>query len=68
MLPTENYLKDKHYYYHIQYLKQRWKDMKNITFKNIPDELYFKAVELKGKIHAKNWQEFLEKVIEELGG
>jgi hypothetical protein len=41
--------------------------MKNITFKNIPDELYFKAVELKGKLHAKNWQEFLEKVIKRLG-
>ncbi len=40
--------------------------MKNITFKNIPDGLYFKAVELKGKLHAKNWQEFLEKVIEKL--
>lgn len=38
--------------------------MKNITFKNIPDELYFKAIEAKGKLHAKNWQEFLEKLID----
>ncbi|MEA1994018.1 MAG: hypothetical protein U9N35_06475 [Euryarchaeota archaeon] len=40
--------------------------MKNITFKNIPDELYFKAVELKGKLRAKNWQEFLEKVVKRM--
>ena len=40
--------------------------MKKITFKNIPDELYFKAIEVKGKLHAKNWQEFLEKLIVEL--
>ncbi|MHC1604610.1 MAG: hypothetical protein ACXQTP_01375 [Candidatus Methanofastidiosia archaeon] len=40
--------------------------MKNITFKNIPDELYFKAIEVKGKIHARNWQDFLEKLIEEM--
>ena len=40
--------------------------MKNITFKNIPDELYFKAIEIKGKLRARNWQEFLEKLIEEM--
>jgi len=40
--------------------------MKNITFKNIPDELYFKAIEAKGKLHARNWQEFLEKLIDNM--
>ncbi|MBU7032376.1 MAG: hypothetical protein HXS53_07575 [Theionarchaea archaeon] len=37
--------------------------MKNITFKNIPDNLYFKVVEWKGKLRCATWQDFLEKVI-----
>lgn len=37
--------------------------MKNITFKNIPDDLYYKVVEWKGKLHCSTWQDFLEKVI-----
>jgi len=40
------------------------KPMKNITFKNIPDDLYYKVVEWKGKLHSQTWQEFLEKTIE----
>lgn len=37
--------------------------MKNITFKNIPDNLYYKVVEWKGKLRCATWQDFLEKVI-----
>jgi hypothetical protein len=37
--------------------------MKNITFKNIPDNLYYKVVEWKGKRRCATWQDFLEKVI-----
>ncbi len=37
--------------------------MKNITFKNIPDDLYYKVVEWKGKLRCATWQDFLEKVI-----
>lgn len=37
-------------------------NMKNITFKEIPDELYYKTVELKGRLQCRNWEVFLEKV------
>ena len=37
--------------------------MKNITFKNIPDNLYYKVVEWKGRLRCATWQDFLEKVI-----
>jgi len=37
-------------------------NMKTITFKYIPDELYYKVIELKGRLHCKKWQTFLEKV------
>lgn len=37
-------------------------EKKNITFKEIPSELYYKTVELKGRLRCKNWEVFLEKV------
>ncbi|KYC49288.1 MAG: hypothetical protein AMQ74_01441 [Candidatus Methanofastidiosum methylothiophilum] len=37
--------------------------MKSITIKGIPDDLYFKLIELKGKMKAENWEDFLEKMV-----
>ena len=38
------------------------KKRKNITFKSISPELYYRALALKGKLHCRDWQTFLEKV------
>jgi len=38
--------------------------MKNLTFKDIPEDLFYRALEQKRKLHANNWQEFLEKVLD----
>jgi len=37
--------------------------MKNITVKGIPDDLYFKLIEWKGRMKAENWEIFLEKMV-----
>jgi hypothetical protein len=37
---------------------------KNINIRDIPEPIYYKTIELKGKLKAKNWVAFLEKVIE----
>ncbi|MDX9799592.1 MAG: hypothetical protein WDA59_02170 [Methanofastidiosum sp.] len=37
--------------------------MKSITIKGIPDDLYFKLIEWKGKKKAENWKDFLEKMV-----
>jgi hypothetical protein len=39
---------------------------KNINIRDIPEQTYYKTIELKGKLKAKNWVTFLEKVIEAL--
>ena len=39
--------------------------MKSITIPNITDELYYKVLELKAKLKAKDWQDFLTKITEE---
>ncbi len=37
--------------------------MKNIFIQKVPEDLYFKLIEWKGRIKANNWVDFLEKVI-----
>ena len=36
--------------------------LKNINIRDIPEELYYDIVELKGKLRAKNWADFLRHV------
>jgi len=40
--------------------------MKNIQFRGLSDDLYYKLVELKGRLKARTWNEFLAKVVERL--
>jgi len=40
--------------------------MKNIQMKGIADDLYYKAVEWKGKTKSDSWNDFLAKVVERL--
>jgi hypothetical protein len=40
--------------------------MKSITIKGIPDDLYFKLIEWKGRMKAENWEDFLEKMVKML--
>ena len=35
---------------------------RNINIRGIPEELYFKTLELKAKLKARNWVDFLERV------
>ncbi len=37
---------------------------KNLLFRDIPDELYHKAVEKKGVLRANTWTEFLAKILD----
>lgn len=37
---------------------------KNINIRDIPDNLYFKALELKGKLQLNSWAELLKKLME----
>ncbi len=37
--------------------------VKAINIRRIPDSLYFKVLTLKAQMNARNWIEFLEKVI-----
>ena len=36
---------------------------RNINIRGIPEELYFKTLELKAKLKAKDWGDFLEKAV-----
>jgi len=36
--------------------------LKNINIRDIPEELYYDIVELKGRLRAKNWVDFLREV------
>jgi len=38
--------------------------LRNINIRDIPEQLYYDTVELKAKLEAKNWVEFLRKVNE----
>lgn len=38
--------------------------LKNINIRNVPERLYYKALELKGKYQAKSWADLLERLIE----
>ena len=40
--------------------------MKALNF-NLEDEVYFKLLELKAKLHARDWQDFVRKVLEHYG-
>lgn len=40
--------------------------MKALNF-NLEDEIYFKLVELKARLHAEDWQDFVRKVLEHYG-
>ena len=37
--------------------------LKNINIRDIPEPLYYQILGLKAKLNAKNWVEFLEKVL-----
>ena len=37
--------------------------LKNINIRDIPELLYYEALEAKAKLKAKNWVDFLEKVV-----
>jgi len=39
---------------------------KNINIRDIPEPLYYRALALRGKLKAKNWEIFLEKIITEM--
>jgi len=41
---------------------------KVITIKDIPVDLFFRAVKLKAELHCKTWGEFLKKVVKKLEG
>jgi len=41
-------------------------NMKALNF-NLEDEIYFKLVELKARLHAEDWQDFVRKVLEHYG-
>lgn len=36
---------------------------RNINIRGIPQPIYYKALELKAKLHAETWADFLEKVL-----
>lgn len=36
---------------------------RNINIRDIPEPIYYKALELKAKFHAENWVVFLEKAL-----
>ena len=38
--------------------------LRTMHIEKIPEDTYFKLVELKGKLHASTWLEFLEKIVE----
>jgi len=40
--------------------------MKTIEVKQVSEELFFKLVEMKGKMQAETWNDFLEKAIAQL--
>jgi len=37
--------------------------LKNINIRDIPEPLYYEALEVKAKLKAKNWVVFLEKIV-----
>lgn len=38
-----------------------------IEVKQVSEELFFKLLELKGKMQAETWNDFLEKAVQQLG-
>ena len=38
--------------------------LKNINIRDVPEDLYYKALELKGKYKLKSWADLLKKLIE----
>ena len=40
--------------------------LKNINIRDIPEPLYYEVLQLKAKLRAKNWVDFLEKTVKKL--
>ena len=37
--------------------------LKNINIRDIPEHLYYDTIQLKAKLRARNWNQFLEKTV-----
>lgn len=54
------YLKSKDYYVTFVTVDSM---LKNINIRGIPEEIYYKAIEVKGKLKTKSWVDFLTELL-----